>query len=287
MSDKMDDLFANVKKMVDSGNIPDDIKQMMNNLQNSSNSSNNTSNSTGSNENRSPDLNNILSQVSPEMLNNLSNMLNSNNQSGQNSSQDRNNNNSGNFNIDMNTIMKMQSIMSQMNNKNDPRANLLYSLKPYLRDSKKEKLDQYVNLLNISKIADMMNKNNNDNKTKQRGVKKCLDSQELGFPFQYYNPYRRNNFYNNYKPYSPVQEQSNNCNSANEHSISCVPVREESNKSKPNNRKAKSDETVWLDLFGIKLYFDDVLILSLLFFLYREEVKDEGLFLALVMLLIS
>ena len=28
----MDDLFANVKKMVDSGNIPDDIKQMMNNL---------------------------------------------------------------------------------------------------------------------------------------------------------------------------------------------------------------------------------------------------------------
>ena len=40
-------------------------------------------------------------------------------------------------------------------------------------------------------------------------------------------------------------------------------------------------------LFGIKLYFDDVLILSLLFFLYKEEVKDEGLFLALVLLLIS
>ena len=37
MSNNMDDLFANVKKMVDSGNIPDDIKQMMNNLQNNSN----------------------------------------------------------------------------------------------------------------------------------------------------------------------------------------------------------------------------------------------------------
>ena len=36
MSNNMDDLFANVKKMVDSGNIPDDIKQMMNNLQNNS-----------------------------------------------------------------------------------------------------------------------------------------------------------------------------------------------------------------------------------------------------------
>lgn len=160
MSDKMDDLFANVKKMVDSGNIPDDIKQMMNNLQNSSNNSN--TNNTTSNNNNNPDLNKILSQVSPEMINNLNNMLNSNNQS----NQDRSNNNSGNFNIDMNTIMKMQSIMSNMNNKNDPRANLLYSLKPYLRDSKKEKLDQYVNLLNISKIAEMMNKNNNDNKQK-------------------------------------------------------------------------------------------------------------------------
>ena len=49
-----------------------------------------------------------------------------------------------------------------MNSKNDPRANLLYSLKPYLRDSKKNKLDQYVNMLNISKIADMMNKNKDD-----------------------------------------------------------------------------------------------------------------------------
>jgi len=127
MSNNMDDLFANVKKMVDSGNIPDDIKQMMSN-------------------------------VSPEMVNNLGNMMNSNNQSNQNSSQNEN------FNLDMNTIMKMKSIMENMNNKNDPRANLLYSLKPYLRDSKKDKLDQYVNLLNVSKIADIMNQNNNDNK---------------------------------------------------------------------------------------------------------------------------
>ena len=157
MSNNMDDLFANVKKMVDSGNIPDDIKQMMGNLQNNSN----TQNSATSNENSSPDLNNLLSQVSPEMINNLGNMLNSNNQSNQNSSQN------GNFNLDMNTIMKMKSIMENMNNKNDPRANLLYSLKPYLRDSKKDKLEQCVNLLNVSKIADLMNQNNNYNDTKK------------------------------------------------------------------------------------------------------------------------
>ena len=144
MSDKMDDLFNNVKKMVDSGNIPNDIKQMMNNLQNSSNSSNNN------------DINNILNQVSPDMINNLNTMLN-NNKSNQSS------NNSSNMNIDMNTIMKMKNIMDNMNRKDDPRANLLHSLKPYLRDSKKDKLDQYVNLLNISKIADIMN-NNKENK---------------------------------------------------------------------------------------------------------------------------
>ena len=149
MSNNMDDLFSNVKKMVDSGNIPDDIKQMMNNFQNNQNS--NTQNSN--------DLNNVLNNISPEMINNLSSMLNSSNQN----SNSANTNN--NFNLDINTIIKMKSIMENMNNKNDPRANLLYSLKPYLRDSKKDKLDQYVNLLNVSKIAELMNKNdNNSNK---------------------------------------------------------------------------------------------------------------------------
>ena len=143
MSDNnMDALLENVKKMVDTGNIPNDVQQMLNGLQNKNS--------------EKPDLSSILSQVSPEMLNNLGNMLNSNNS--------QSNENSNNFNIDMNTIMKMKSIMDNMNNKNDPRANLLYSLKPYLRDSKKSKLDQYVNLLNISKIAEAMNKNNDDKK---------------------------------------------------------------------------------------------------------------------------
>lgn len=159
MSNNMDELFANVKKMVNSGNIPDDIKQMMNNLNNSnSNSSNNNNQSPNINN---TDLNNILNQISPEMINNLGNILNSNS-----SSSSQENSQPNNFNLDMNTIMKMKSIMENMNNKNDPRANLLYSLKPYLRDSKKDKLDQYVNLLNVSKIAELMNKNNNNEEKK-------------------------------------------------------------------------------------------------------------------------
>jgi len=83
-----------------------------------------------------------------------------------------------------------------------------------------------------------------------------------GYPFQYYRPY-------NYKPRTPT------------------PQPEEVAPQLPPSKSIKSPDPIWLDLFGIKLYFDDVLLLSLLFFLYKEEVKDEGLFLALVMLLIS
>ena len=61
MSENINDLFANVKKMVDSGNIPPEIKQMMNNFQNSS-SQNNVNENTN---NTSSDLNNILNSVSP------------------------------------------------------------------------------------------------------------------------------------------------------------------------------------------------------------------------------
>lgn len=150
MDNNMNDLINNVKNMVNSGNIPPEIQQMMNSMKSSDNN-------TSSNNSSNIDINKILSQVSPEMINNLSSSLNPN-------SSANNNSNQNNFNLDMNTILKMKSIMESMNNKNDPRANLLYSLKPYLRENKKDKVDQYVNMLNISKIADFMNKPNVDKK---------------------------------------------------------------------------------------------------------------------------
>lgn len=42
-----------------------------------------------------------------------------------------------------------------------------------------------------------------------------------------------------------------------------------------------------LEIFGIELYFDDILILGLLLFLYREGVKDEMLFICLILLLLT
>lgn len=121
----------------------------------------------------SGDISQAISQISPEMIENFSKMLNSNSQNNSNgsvnsgNSSSTNNSNNSNFDfsqIDMNTILKMKSAFDNMNNKNDPRSNLLYSLKPYLRQNKQEKLDQYVNLLNFSKVADMLKNDKKDDK---------------------------------------------------------------------------------------------------------------------------
>ena len=120
-------------------------------------------------------INDLISQIPPEMMQNFSSMMNNNNNQSNNNGNNNtennnttnninNNNNPNSFdfsNIDMNTIMKMKNIMEKMNNTNDPRSNLLSSLKPYLRDNKKEKLDQYANLINFAKIAEILK---NDNK---------------------------------------------------------------------------------------------------------------------------
>lgn len=109
----MSDLIKNFSQMLKDGNIPDNVKEIFNNLSNSSsnNSEQNTINNTSSSENSSG--------------------------------------------IDFETIMKMKSIMEKMNNKNDPRANLLLSLKPYLKESRKNKVEQYIKLFNMSKVMDV------------------------------------------------------------------------------------------------------------------------------------
>lgn len=67
-------------------------------------------------------------------------------------------------NFDINMLLKMKSIMDKMNsNKNDPRSNLLHSLKPYLRESRKSKVEQYVQLFNMTKIIDVFNQNGGEN----------------------------------------------------------------------------------------------------------------------------
>lgn len=65
--------------------------------------------------------------------------------------------NSSDFNLDLDTIIKFKNIFGQLNNKNSPRNALLYSLKPFLRDNRKEKLDQYIKIANLLGILTILN----------------------------------------------------------------------------------------------------------------------------------
>ena len=58
----------------------------------------------------------------------------------------------------------MKSIIDKMNIKDDPRSNLLESLKPYLKESRRNKLDQYVQLMNISRVMEVFPFMGGDNK---------------------------------------------------------------------------------------------------------------------------
>ncbi len=111
------------------------------------------------------ELNDVISQISPEMIQNFSSMMSQNKQNSGNTTNNNSSSNNANFDfsqIDMNTILKMKSVMEKLNTSNDPRSNLLYSLKPYLREEKKGKIDQYANLLNVAKIADLFKDNNKE-----------------------------------------------------------------------------------------------------------------------------
>lgn len=132
-------------------------------------------------------LNDMLSQIPPDAIQNLSNLINNSSDTTSNADNTQSFGNSSNpdsqgssrisedsspsqtannfnfNNIDINTMMKMKSVMEKMNNSSSPRNNLLQSLKPYLRDEKRSKLDQYSNLLNMANIMELFNQKN-DNK---------------------------------------------------------------------------------------------------------------------------
>ena len=148
----------NIKSMVDSGNIAGAISQIPPDLiQNFSK----MLSSNGDGNNSASSMNNKNGSFSSSSNNNFNNSNNTQNNNSSNSNITENLNN-----IDANTIKNISSMLGKMGNTNinDPRANLLNSLKPYLRDSKKNQLDNYMNLLNVAKIAEIINENNKEDK---------------------------------------------------------------------------------------------------------------------------
>ncbi len=97
------------------------------------------------------------SSISPEAITKMLDMFKANSldntktNSNTYSSSDNPNSNSS---IDIETILKFKTLFEKINSKDDPRSNLLLALKPYLKDSRKQKIEQYIQFFNISKILD-------------------------------------------------------------------------------------------------------------------------------------
>lgn len=54
-------------------------------------------------------------------------------------------------------IMQMRDIMSKLaNNRDDPRSNLLMSLRPYMRSGRRQSIDNAVRLLNLTKLSGIL-----------------------------------------------------------------------------------------------------------------------------------
>ena len=128
----------------------------------------NTTNSTSNSDlNITPEMitqlaNNLKSQSSKNSFsNNINENITANSDSHSNHNS-LNNNSENNLNIDFDTILKIKNIMEAFNQKDDNSSNLLYSLKPYLRESRQKKIDQYVNLFKLSGIAKMIKQEKGD-----------------------------------------------------------------------------------------------------------------------------
>ena len=178
---------SEMQNMMKNGNIPSEMQNMMKNsnlsqgfdsIKNSDINSNDhnissehngshiSSNIKSTGNNNSNISNNGYSNHSSNSSNNSSSNSNTNNGRYSNSSSSSgsgsgNINNINNGSLDINTMMNIQKMMSMLNSKSDDDlTNLLFALKPYLRNQKKEKIDEYVKLFRMGKMAELWNKMN-------------------------------------------------------------------------------------------------------------------------------
>ena len=178
----MANMIKKAQEMIKNNQVPDELKNIVANMQNNNLSNSNNASNNMYNNNNYNKYSSTYSQRNNQMNNNYnhSNNANINNKYNQSNGANNNNNNtnfdinklgdllknfqSNNSNsenhesspqIDMETILKLQNVMSKMKsfNSNDDMSQLLNSLKPYLRNEKKEKVDEYIKLIKMGKMT--------------------------------------------------------------------------------------------------------------------------------------
>lgn len=104
------------------------------------------------------------------------------------------------------------------------------------------------------------------------------------FYYPFFNPYNRQ--YSRYR-YNYPSRYTNSSPMDNKPLATYIDNQKETEKKQENRDFDSSDDMEFFEIFGLKLYFDDILIICLLFFLYNEGVQDQGLFISLILLLLS
>ncbi len=108
-------------------------------------------------ENTNNNTNNSINNTTPD----FSSLLNVLNNTNNNSNTDESNNSNSGFNIDPSILLKIQQIMGAMNNKN-PQKDLLLSLKPFLRQSRQDKMNDYLTILSVISIIESLSNKGSD-----------------------------------------------------------------------------------------------------------------------------
>lgn len=114
------------------------------------------------------------------------------------------------------------------------------------------------------------------------------------FPFyphfspRYYSVYPQNHQRSTKKDKNIINEKIrvNNSNHKSKKSYNMYESHANTNKLTENNIQSNNDDNIF-EIFGIKLHSDDILLICLIFFLFKEGVKDEYLFISLILLLLS
>lgn len=135
----------------------------------------------------------------------------------------------------------------------------------------------------------------------------------MNFPFFNFYNYRKPTYYqsNLYRDSTYIKnfshansssmvDENSNINSSNHNfpsNIAYANIKSKYNDNSSNESSrlnfeqkkplSEPSEEYFFEVFGLKLYFDDILLICLLFFLYEEGVKDQDLFISLILLLLS
>ena len=97
------------------------------------------------------DLNDLLTNLQNNTSDNSSDKQENNNTSKNSSNSTSNSSEIPDF-LDVSTILKIKNLMSKYKNANSQNVQLLMSLKPFLRESRREKLDKYAQMLKIAEL---------------------------------------------------------------------------------------------------------------------------------------